>query len=163
MVIGTENVGTIALLGGMGFLGNVCYMLGGTEGFGLWMRRFLGVAIIAGATNIGALILGNWAWQYLLFFPLLGAGMSLGYGSKVVWIKVAKRALFALGVLTCGIVGMWMHDFSGAAWLIFGLSLATGLTSIALGVLNPLTNAPVEQFIICQLLTMYTIFWAFVG
>jgi hypothetical protein len=161
--MGTENIWLIALGGFGAYLGNVCYMAGGTSGFGLWWRRFLGSFILASSANIVAIILHAWVWQYLLFWPILIAGMSLGYGSSQFWIKVLKRTIFALGVVMTCVIGAWIAHWSSSALLVLGLSIATGLTSVLLGVFNPFKNAPLEQFIICQVLTLYVPWWSFVS
>lgn len=159
---GTENIWLVALGGFGAYLGNLCYMAGGTSGFGKWWRRFLGSFILACSANVVALVLHLWVWQYLLMWPCLIGGMSLGYGSNKLWIKVAKRTLFALGVIMACVVGAWIAHWSGYAWVVLSLAIFTGLTSVVLGVLNPFTNAPLEQFIICQVLTLYVPFWSFI-
>ena len=77
-------------------------------------------------------------------------------------MKIYKRAVFALGVLMACVVGAWIAGFSVAAWIVLGLSFLTGLTSVILGVFNPFSNAPLEQFLICQVLCLFVPFWAFV-
>ena len=159
---GPENIWLIALCGLAAFIANVMYMMGGTQGFGLWWRRFLATFILMVAANGAALFMHVWHWQYLLFFPALIAGMSLGYGAKTTGGKIVKRLIFALGVTACCALGAWAHGFGAMSLVICGLSVFTGLTSIVLGVINPFNNAPLEQFLICQVLTLYVPFWAFV-
>jgi hypothetical protein len=159
---GTENVILVAIGGFSTFLACVAYMLGGTSGFGLWWRRFLGVFFLGCGTNLVAGMLGVWVWPYLLFFPLLGVGMSLGYGADTTIGKIIKRTIFALGVLSCCVIGMWVHTFSIFSIVIGILALLIGLGSIVLGVVNPFNNAPVEQYLICQVLTLFVPFWGFV-
>lgn len=162
MVFGTENVWLVAGGGFGAFLANVLYMLGGTEGFGLWTRRFLGMSVLALTGNIVALLLGAWLWQYLLFFPILIAGSTLGYGADSTWKKILRRTIFALAISAACLLGAWAHGFTIFSLMIVGLSFAVGLGSVILGVFNPFNNAPVEQFLICQLLTLFIPFWGFV-
>ena len=159
---GTEYVWLISLAGFCGFLANVLYMLGGTAGFGLLTRRAWGSFVLTFGTNLVAVVLNCWVWQYLLLFPLLWAGFSLGYGSDDIWTKVWKRFIFACGVVaSCGI-GVWVHNADFPSLVVLGLAFVTGLGSVVLGVVNPWNNAPIEQYIICNLLTMYVITLPFI-
>ena len=159
---GTENVWLIAAMGFASFIASVLYMLGGTEGFaGKWLRRFLGSAILAGAANLAAVVMGSWQWPYLLFFVCLAAGFSLGYGADTTAQKILKRTIYALGVLSTCIIGLWVTGFTMGGFVIAGLATVVGLGSIVLGVINPITSAA-EQYIVCQLLTIFVPFWAFV-
>lgn len=160
--MGTENIWLIALAGFGAFIANVMYAMGGTAGFGLWWRRFLGSFVLALDANLVALYVGNWHWQYLTFFPCLAIGFSLGYGSDTILGKIIKRTIFAIGVLSVCWFGLWAIGFTVYGWVVLGLAFITGLTSVALGVINPFNSAPLEQFLICQVLCMYVPFWAFV-
>ena len=163
--LGPENIWLVAACGGCAYISNVLYSVGGTEmSFGgkKWIRRYLASFILALSANLTAVMLSVWDWKLLIMYPLLSAGMSLGYGGDTVGVKVAKRAVFALGVLSACFVGVWYCGFVVQAWWVFSLAVITGLTSIVLGVVNPFKNAPAEQMIICQVLTMYIPFWAFV-
>jgi hypothetical protein len=159
---GTEYVWLVALCGGIELIANILYMLGGTAGFGKLTRR-AGAAFAATlGANIPAIVLGVWVWQYLLFFPVLFAGMSMGYGADDVLTKVIRRTVFALGVVSACLIGAWISEFSFLSIVVCGLAVFTGAGSIVLGVLNPFNNAPVEQFVISQLLLLYIPWWAFV-
>jgi hypothetical protein len=160
---GTEQIWLVAMGGFLAFLANVMYMMGGTEGFGKWWRRFIGSCLLALSATLVAIMLAKWSWQYILMWPCLIGGFSLGYGGKTTIEKVLKRSVFALGVLTACICGAWAVGFTISAWVVVGLALVTGLTSVVLGVFNPFSNAPLEQFIISQVLTLYVPFWAFVN
>lgn len=163
--MGPENIWLVALGGFAAFVANVLYAIGGTDmggGGKKWIRRFVASFILALAANLIALYLAAWVWQYLLIFPCLAFGFSLGYGADTVIKRVIRRTVFALGVLTACIVGAWAVGFSFFAWVIVALALITGITSVALGVINPFNNAPLEQFIICQVLCLYVPWWAFV-
>ena len=150
--MGIENVWLIAIVGFCAFISNVFYMLGGTDGFGKWWRRFLGSFILACASNFLAVYLQNWTWEYLLIYPCLIAGFSLGYGGNNKWLK---RSVFALGVLSALFVGVIICDFCAMAWIVFGLGCLVSVASVVLGVINPFTSSPAEQFIISQILTLF--------
>ena len=139
---GTENVWLVALLGFMAFISNVLYMLGGTEGFGKWMRRFIASAILAGAASLGAIALGRWVWQYLLMFPCLAIGFSLPYGAEEAIWKIIKRTLFALGVLSACVIGLWATGFT-----VFGLVIA-GPHSIRRVCAAPLQRHSVVPYVV---------------
>lgn len=158
---GTENWGLVALGGGMAFIANVLYQLGGISN--KWLRRYLASFILALSTNLIAIFLGKWAWQYILIYPCLIAGFSLGYGGDTTWEKVIRRLVYALGVLSACIIGLWATGFTASGYVVAGLALIVGLGSVVLGVLNPFSNARLEEFLVCQLLTMFVPFWAFIS
>ena len=163
---GTENWGLVAFGGFLAFISNVLYMWGGTEmswGGKKWLRRYLGSFVLALAASIVAIVLAKWDWRYLLMYPCLFGGFSLGYGGDSVQVKILRRTVFALGSLMACVVGAWIAGWSVSALIVLSLCFITGLTSVALGVWNPFTNAPLEQFLISQVLTLYVPFWAFVA
>ena len=160
--MGTENIWLIGILGGMAFVANFLYAVGGTEGFGKYWRRFIGATILGLSPSLGAVLTGVFDWRYLSVIPCLIVGFSLPYGSETTISKIIKRTVFALGVCSACFVGLWITGFSVSGWIVFGLSVTTALTSVALGVLNPFNNAPLVQFLICQVLTLYVPFWPFV-
>lgn len=159
---GVEGWGLVALGGTLGLISNIFYMWGGTEGFTKIWRRFVGASVLATGTNLLAILTGSWAWQYLTFYPLLMIGFSLGYGGDTTIEKIIRRSVYALGVLSCCIMGMWAVAFSTASIVVGILALITGLTSVALGVLNPFKSARLEEFMVSQVLTLYVIFWSYV-
>jgi len=158
---GTEQIWLIALGAFLALVGNILYMLGGTSGFKKWVRRFLGSFVIALASSLVAIFSTGWEWKYLLIFPCLTIGFSLPYGSDVMIWKVIKRTIFALGVISACLVGCWIASFNVSSIVVLGLAIVTGLTSVVLGVFNPFLNAPLEQFLICQLLCLYVPWFAF--
>lgn len=163
---GAENWGLVAFGGFMAFLANVLYMWGGTEmkwGGQKWLRRYLGSFVLATSAAVVAIVISQWDWRYLLMLPCLAIGFSRGYGASSTKDKILRRSLFALGVLSACVVGAWIAGWTASALLVLGTCFVVGLASVLLGVFNPFTNAPLEQFIICQLLTMFVPFWAFVG
>ncbi len=159
---GTEGWGLIALGGFLGLLSNIAYMWGGTEGFTKIWRRFVGASILAGGANLLALINSCWVWQYMAFGPCLMLGFSLGYSGDSFWHMVARRTVFALGVLSACVFGMWAKDWSSASITVGILAFVIGMTSVVLGVLNPFKSARLEEFLVSQVLTMFVIFWCYV-
>ena len=162
--MGTEDIWLIALGGFAGFISNVLYMMGGTTGFGgKWVRRFMGTFVLALSCNLIAVYLQNWVWQFILVWPCLILGMSLGYGGDSYWVKAYKRTIFALGVLSAVLIGVWAAGFTLSGWIVFGLAILVGSGSVILGVLNPFKNAPLEQFLVSQVLTLFIPFLAFIN
>lgn len=160
--MGAEDWGVVALGGFASFIANVLYMWGGTEmswGGQKWLRRFLASFVLTLAAGLTALYLGKWSFRYLLMFPCLSIGFSLGYGRTAILLK---RTVCAVGILSACFVGLWITGFSGSGWLVFAAASVCGLTSIIMGFFNPFSNAPLEQFLISQVLTMFIPFWAFV-
>jgi hypothetical protein len=157
---GTENWGLVAIGGGASLIANILYQLGGIGN--KWLRRYVAPVILALAANLIALFLGTWAWQLILILPCLIAGFSLGYGASTTAEKILRRTIYAAGVLTACFCGLWATGFTISGWVVFGLTCLTGITSVVLGVLNPFNNARAEEFMVCQVLTLYIPFWAFV-
>jgi hypothetical protein len=165
-LIGPENIWLVTADGAAVFLASVLYMIGGTKmSFGgqKWLRRFLASGILAMAANVTALILGRWAWPLVLIWPALIGGFSLGYGGETTGTKVIKRAIFAAGCCSAGVFGLWATGWTGAGIGVLVLQFLIGGGSVYLGVRNPYSNAPLEQLIICLLLTFSVPFWGFVG
>lgn len=153
----------VAFAGLLAFVSNVLYMLGGTDGFSKWVRRVLGAFTLATGANLVALFNYCWTWQYLLFFPALFIGFSMGYGGEDVLTKIIRRSIYAIGILLSCIIGLWATGFTFGGYVLTVLAVITGLTSVALGVLNPFKSARAEEFLVCQVLTMYIPFWPYVG
>jgi hypothetical protein len=159
--MGTEGWGVVAIGAFMAFLANVLYQLGGISG--KWKRRYVASFVLALAANVVGILTQNWHWQYILMYPILCAGFSLGYGGgDDTVLKIIRRAVYAAGVLMSCMCGVWAAWFSGSAWLVFGIAAVCGITSILLGVFNPFRSARAEEFLVCQVLTMFIPFWAFV-
>ncbi len=135
-------------------VGCLFYMLGGREG--KWKRRFVGSLVIAGTSISASILMGKFSWYLLLAYPVLIAGMSLGYGGDTLITKFTRRLLFALGVCSAGLV--YAFTFGGNAWLILVPHIGIGLWSIWLGIKNPIEAAAEEIFIcafLCLGLMMY--------
>jgi len=160
--MGTEDWGIIALGGLASLIASIFYMWGGTKGFGKYWRRYIGAFVLALACNLIAVYTSMWVWQMLLVFPALLGGFSLPYGADDLVGKIVKRAVFASGVCFAGFFCLWGLGFPGAGIGIFVMQLVVGLGSVFLGVKNPYKNAPLEQYMICQLLTFTIPFWGFI-
>ena len=168
-MFGPENIWLVAIGGAAALVANILYMIGGSDMDGdgpmtgqKWLRRFIASSILALVANLIAMFMQVWHWQYLLFWPILSIGFSLGYGADTVAERVLKRTLCALAIVSCCAAGAWVHQFTAMSLIVGGLSVFSGIASVVLGVLNPFNNAPLEQFLVCQVLTLYVPFWAFV-
>lgn len=159
---GQEQIWLVALGGAALLMGNILYMMGGTAGFGKWYRRFLGSLIIVSATNVIALINYKWAWQYAAMYPLLVIAFSLGYDADTLWDRLFRRTIFAAACVSVGILGLWATGFTGFGWGILAFQFLVGLGSVYLGTVNPYGNAPLEQLLICSLITMTIPFWPYI-
>jgi hypothetical protein len=163
--MGPESIWLIAIGGTAALICNILYMVGGTgfDGKGYkWMRRFLGAGILASAANGIAIYMHVWSWMYLIMFATLAAGFSLGYGADTVPKKVFLRTVCAIGVLSTCIVGYYAAGATATGLAVCIMAGIVGAASICMGVWNPFNNAPLEQFLICQVLTMFVPWWAFV-
>lgn len=165
-MFGPESIWLVCGGGLAAFIANCLYAIGGTDMTGKggwkWLRRFVASFILALAANLIAAFVQVWHWQYILFMPILSIGFSLGYGADTVAGRVLKRSICAVAIVSCCVVGAWVHEFSGLSLIVAGLSVLIGAGSVVLGVLNPFNNAPAEQFLVCQILTLFVPFWAFV-
>ena len=124
-----------------------------------WYRRWIGSCLLALTVNIVCLLRGLWSPYLLIVWPCLSIGFHLGYGSEIMGIKILKRTVYALAVLTSGLVCMLTID--GNAWMILIPHIATGAWSIWLGVKNPI-EASAEEFFVCMTLNLYLMAYPFV-
>ncbi len=145
------------------FIAIVLYMMGGTTPWKKFLRRYVGAFVLASSTNVIMLVKQCWDWHALLIYVGLAVAFSLPYGSDTFWGKLSQRAVFAIGVVSAGVFGAWAMGWPAFGWGILGLQLIVGLGSVYLGVRNPYKNAPLEQGMICLLLTFTIPFWGFVG
>jgi hypothetical protein len=136
--------------------GCLLYMLGGRQG--KWIRRFLGSLIISMDVYTTSVVLGTFNWWLLLIYPVLAIGFSLGYGADILWKKIVKRTIFALAVLSAGLICCF--SMGGNAWVVFPCHVGIGLWSVYLGVRNPLQAAAEETFV-CALLNLGLIMYPF--
>lgn len=161
----TENTGLVSFDIAIIAVSAILYMLGGTAmSFGgqKWIRRFLASFLLAVAVNVTALVIGKWTWQYTLTWPALIFGFSLGYGADRFFTKIVRRSVYALGVISASVFCLWAINWSIMGIGILICQVVLGGISVFLGVKNPYSNPPVEQAIICLLLTMFIPFWPFV-
>lgn len=81
---------------------------------------------------------------------------------SIVLKKIVRRSVFAFGVLlACGI-GLWATGFTLMGWVVTGLAFGVGAVSVVLGVVNPFNSARVEEFLVCQVLTLFVPFWPWI-
>jgi len=136
---------------------SLLYMLGGRDNK-LWRR--LGSAVILGsAVNITSLLFGIWELSFLLAYPCLIAGFSMGYSGDEGWEKAVRRLLYTIGVCATGLV--FALSLGGFAWLILPLHIGVGAFSVWLGVKNPI-HAAAEEIFICVLLNTGLLMYPFI-
>lgn len=154
------TIGWIGSGSGLGLLiASTLYWIGGRDGTSKLWRRLGGAFILALTVNLSSLFLGNWEIIYLLVFPCLFAGFSMGYGGDNLLAKIIRRTLYAIGVTGSGLI--FAFTIGGAAWGIFIFHAIIGLTSVWLGVRNPF-HAVAEEWAICMVLNLGLIFYPFV-
>lgn len=146
------------LAGIMVVAGAVCYSWGGRSG--KWKRRFVGSFITASAGWVVAAMTGTFHISHLLAWPLLSISYHMGYGvnSGIVWAKVLRRSIYALGVLLAGLIYAYIAA-SGACWVLWVCQCACGVSSVILGVKNPIPAAA-EEFLVCMVLTLFLPFYS---
>ena len=154
MVTGYQATLSLLVLTAACFL----YMLGGRSG--KWRRRFIGSLILSCGINGLCLWRGIWSPWFLLTYPALAIGFSMGYGATGEWMKVIRRSVYALGVLSAGLVMAIV--LGGTAWLVFVPHVGVGLWSIWLGTKNPI-EASAEEVFICALLNIGLMMYPFIG
>ena len=133
---------------------SLLYALGGREG--KWQRRYLASFVLT-LTVIGLTLWKNtFSFWYLLIFPILLGGFSLGYGAEATWWKIIRRLVYALAVCSAGLVFCFVLN----NWWLFIPHIGIGLFSIYLGVKNPIESAA-EEILICTLLNLILIFYPF--
>lgn len=117
-----------------------CYETGGRGR--KWVRRFVGPAVLAvGCMLIHVLLWGGsvftWTrvnWPFFGCIALYAPALCLGYGGATFGRKLARRALYGLGM---GLVGLACGITSGHVGMgIFQLLLAMA-ASLYLGLANP--------------------------
>ena len=141
-------------------IGSLMYMLGGRDNISKGVRRFGGSFVIAATVNAASIVMGKWNPWFLITYPCLVFGFSLGYGGDVLFTKVIRRTIFCLGVLTASL--SFVFVLGGATWLLFPLHIGVAIWTIWLGVRNPI-HAAAEEFFICVLLNLGLIMYPFIG
>jgi len=157
--MGETGIGLVAVASLVG-LAITCllWMLGGRKG--KWKRRFAGSAVLAGTVNGAAVALGVWDVRLLLLWLTLAVGFSLGYGGDSVGGKVVRRLVFAVGVVTSGLVCIWI--LGPGLWPLYALHLFTGVGTVLFALRNPV-HAPAEEVLVCLLLNAVLLFYPFVA
>lgn len=151
--------GTLALIAFLKFIWisffAFFYSLGGTAGYGKWLRRFCGSAWI----GIGVYGFSAWTnsfhWWYLFYPILLMGGLHLGYGADEIFRKIIRRAIYgiALGIAAIPLV------FGSGLWMLFYCHVVLCVaTSVVLGVFNPTKSARDEESLIAGLSTIVPLF-----
>lgn len=159
---GTENWGLVAFGLVLWVVSAVLYVLGGTEGFRKWYRRFLASFLLAVAANVIALVLGKWNYWYALMWPALIGGFSLPYGANTMGKKILQRSVYGAGVLMASVFGAFATGWTDHAVGMIVMQTVLMACSVYLGVDNPLQYATLEQAFISLLLTFTLPFWAMV-
>lgn len=151
-------IGTLAAISLVGLAGGCfLYMLGGRKD--KYLRRFIGSLVIAGTSVIMSALMKRFSFWLLLTYPVIAAGMTIGYGANEVFLKILKRSLFAAGVASAGLV--YCFVFGGNAWWVLIPHVGVGAWSVYLGVKNPLF-ASAEECFICALLNLGLLMYPFI-
>jgi len=142
-------------------LSSFFYSWGGRAGGpGKWIRRYLASFILAATVNVLFVIRGHWSPWFLAIYPCLVLGFVMGYGADSLGMKLLRRSLSAAAILSSGLLIAIV--LGGAAWAVFIPHVIVGAGSIYLGTRNPLPAA-VEEFMVCMVLNLFLITYAFVG
>jgi hypothetical protein len=131
------------------------YSLGGTKGWGKWIRRYLGAVWMGLVVWTFANWQGTFNYLQLLYPLLLCFSLHLGYGgTDNVWIKVRKRSIYGLAL---GISALPLVLISGL-WVLFAFHCVLCIaSSVLLGVFNPV-HARSEESLIAVLSTVLVLF-----
>lgn len=121
------------------------YGLGGTEGFGKWIRRYVGPLWMGCGLWMFASFQGTFnAWQ-LLYPLLLSASLHIGYGGDDTSTKIRKRFIYGLAI---AIAALPLAVISGL-WLLYSIHVVVCVSmSVLLGVFNPTDSARSEETLI---------------
>jgi len=152
----TIGVQAVVALFGLGVT-SLFYMLGGRSG--KWRRRYVGAFVLALTVNGLSAWRGIWTPYMLIVFPCLIAGFSMGYGGDNFGKKLFRRSLYALGVISAGLV--FCFTLGANAWWILIPHAGVGAFSIFLGVKNPLKDAAAEEVFVCALLNLGLLMYPF--
>jgi hypothetical protein len=133
------------------------YSWGGRKG--KWKRRFIGSFVLAFAVNGLLVWRGIWNPWVLGVWPLLAIGFSMRYGANETSLKVIRRSLYALMVMSAGL--LLAVVYGGNAWVLFVPHVGIGLWSVWLGVKNPI-DAASEETLICAALNLCLVFYPFI-
>jgi len=137
-----------------------CYGFGGVSG--KWKRRFVAPSIATAGIAGLSLWTGNFSWLCLLFFPLLSAAYSIGYGDNSKLMKLLKNKVLVRAVvgLALGFAALPIV-IAYSAWLLWALhiSICVAVSTIS-GAFNPMESARAEETMIAaaSLLTVLFMF-----
>ena len=137
---------------------SLLYSLGGRSNKVLW-RRILSALVLASVAITLSALRHHFLLLQLTIFPLLFVGFSMGYGGDAPWYKVVRRTIYALGVVSSGLV--FCLTIGGNAYILLVPHIGVGLWSVWLGTRNPL-EAAAEESLICTLLNVCLVFYPFV-
>ena len=155
------TIGWQASISGLGAVaGATLYWIGGRNN--KIIRRLLGALVLSLTLNGICLWRGMWNPFFLIPFPLLFGGFSLGYGDKGVtksYHKVIKRTSYALACCVSGLVFCFV--LGGNAWLVLVPHVGIALWSVFLGFKNPI-DAAAEEFFICMILNIGLMMYPFI-
>ena len=141
------TLGTLAVVGlGVCVIDAFLWMWGGRSG--KYKRRFIGSALQTAAINVLAVVVGSWAWQFILAVGGEIGSRTMGYGGDSTGEKVLRRSVFALGSLAAGAMLAWGAGFSSKAIVVLICQAVASVVSIILGVKNPFP-ASVEEVFVC--------------
>lgn len=132
-------------------VGSFLYMWGGRQD--KWVRRYLGSFVIAGGVTTVALMIGVWKWQLILLYPLIIFGMVQGYGGDTIGYKIVRRLWFLMTNIFCGLLFIILAPVDKVV-LVFLCQIICGISSIVLGIKNPLPAA-VEEVLVCTVLYLF--------
>ncbi len=126
------------------FLFSALYSLGGLEGFGKELRRFVAPMVLC-----GGIYWFSRDWKIFVQLPFLFGSLSLGYGANSLWLKILKRLSYgAANGLTFNIRNLWNKK-----WVWSGFHIVVVIFSyVILGVFNPLPSARAEEFVLALIL-----------
>lgn len=160
--MGPENLFLICVNGILTTVAACLYAAGGTDPYPKALRRVGSTIVLSAALIFTAIFVHRWAWQYLGVPVILAIGFSLGYGGDSFWQKLLKRTSCAIAIMATSWLCLWATGFTHSGWMNLGIIHWVGATSIVLGAANPYNNAPLEQFLICQVLNIFLVSWPFI-
>jgi len=115
-----------------------------------WLRRFVAPSLL-----VLSMFYFSRDWKSLLQLPLMFIGLSLGYGSDFLWVKILKRGVFGL------VNGSTSSLYNGLRkkWLLVGFQIILITAAyIAFGVWNPLPNARTEEMFLGLMIAVIPLF-----
>ena len=138
---------------------SMMYGLGGRSD--KWKRRWVAGFILAATVNGLCLWTSKWNPWMLVTFPVIVAGLHLGYSDKNKggWVKFGRRLIYALGNVTAGL--LMAVILGGHAWSILVIHVGVAVWSVWLGYRNNLWAAAEEVFI-CMLLNIMLVAYPFI-